>query len=233
MANRMRLGDLLVQKGHITQGDLNRALAAQKADPRRPLLGVTMLGLGIISRDGLISALSSQLDILADEGLLHISSGQDSLAKMSNATNTFTESVESMGDQADALERSTKKIGVILEFINDVARNTNLLAINASIEAARAGEQGRGFGVVADEVRRLAANSMESTGRIEDVISEIHSETAATTQAVTRALEAVTHNSEVIAEAIKEITELRDIVGETQFAAKNISQLTAARPEGG
>jgi methyl-accepting chemotaxis protein len=91
--------------------------------------------------------------------------------------------VESVAQRALSLGERAQKIGEILALINDIAGQTNLLALNAAIEASRAGEAGRGFAVVAAQVRRLAEQSVESTGSIATIIKMVRDETNATIMA--------------------------------------------------
>ena len=101
---------------------------------------------------------------------LEVSDTLDSLVSISNNTR---ESIENVQRQTNDTNQSALDIQSVVNFISDIANQTNLLSLNASIEAARAGEQGRGFAIVADEVRNLAEQSRQSADQIEEIVRKL------------------------------------------------------------
>jgi len=141
--------------------------------------------------------------------------------------------VKKSADTVFALGKNSDKIGEIVQVIDDIADQTNLLALNAAIEAARAGEQGRGFAVVADEVRKLAERTTKATKEIASMIKQIQKDTSEAVSSMeegTKEVEEgkilVNKSGQVLEEIIDGNERLTDIV--TQVAAASEQQSASA-----
>lgn len=130
------------------------------------------------------------------------------------------ESMDEVSLQVIKLEEDSNRIGEIIEVIDDIAEQTNLLALNAAIEAARAGEQGRGFAVVADEVRKLAERSGEATKQITLIIRGMQANTRNSVKAVGEGLNLSRRTGEAFEDIITKVSESVDKVTEIAAASQ-------------
>lgn len=131
------------------------------------------------------------------------------------------------------LAKNTNKIGEIIQVINEIADQTNLLALNAAIEAARAGEHGRGFAVVADEVRKLAERTTDATEEIEKMLGGIEKDTTEAVQVINHGTKEVENGKKLAnqaSSALKQIIESTGVVSDTikHLAAANEEQSTTS-----
>ncbi len=123
--------------------------------------------------------------------------GMEEIEKMKRAMDNILSSLRMLEEVITNLDKSSQKIGEIVVVINEIADQTNLLALNAAIEAARAGEHGRGFAVVADEVRKLAERTGKATKEIEEIILSVQKETKSSISAMKKTKEETYKGKEI------------------------------------
>jgi methyl-accepting chemotaxis protein len=134
-------------------------------------------------------------------------------------------SVEGTAGKIQELGKNSEQVGKIVAVIDEIADQTNLLALNAAIEAARAGEQGRGFAVVADEVRKLAERTTKATKEIASMIETVQTETRNAVQTMESGTKQVEHGVETTTQAS---ASLRDIIQAAQEVGDMIALIAQA-----
>ncbi|ODQ01225.1 methyl-accepting chemotaxis protein [Salinivibrio sp. DV] len=172
------------------------------------------------------SEASDNITLSAQEGS---QIGDNLVARMQQLQNDMSNATQSM----EQLSQESESIGSVLDVIQEIAEQTNLLALNAAIEAARAGEQGRGFAVVADEVRSLATRTQDSTEEIRKKVEALQLETRKVMSGIEQANAAVLESVENCTEnnsKLSQITEMIERINEMNMqiatAANQQTQVT-------
>jgi methyl-accepting chemotaxis protein len=146
--------------------------------------------------------------------IIHAASAE--MERVTAAVGESSQIIQALGEQSDQITQ-------IVNVIREIADQTNLLALNAAIEAARAGEQGRGFAVVADEVRKLAERTSNSTQEITAMIEKIQGGTRTAIQSMESGVSRVTAGAALAQQAGVAINEITDRVSQVVAAVNEIS----------
>ena len=155
---------------------------------------------------------------ITEHGVTEVEGVIDAIRNQAEKTKKDAQLISTLVDQ-------TNKIGTIVQTIEDIASQTNLLALNAAIEAARAGEAGKGFAVVADEVRALASRSSSSTQEITKMVSQIQSDANSANESMTNTL----GEMKDLAERASGVTDiLNDINSHVDNVNSQIGQIATA-----
>jgi methyl-accepting chemotaxis protein len=172
-----------------------------------------------------VAAASQQTKASAQHGAEAV---RETVAGMAEINAVVTEAA----DKVQQLGKLGERIGQVVETIDDIAEQTNLLALNAAIEAARAGEHGKGFAVVADEVRKLAERSSRETKQIAELISQVQGATHDAVNAMKTGATKVDHGSakaDMAGKALGEImTAVDSTVKQVTEIASSAQQMAAA-----
>ena len=156
--------------------------------------------------------------------------GRKSVESAIQGMHIIQEQMASIGESIVRLSEQSQAIGEIIATVNDLAEQSNLLAVNAAIEAAKAGEQGKGFAVVAQEVKSLAEQSRQATSQVRTILGDIQKATSAAvlaTEQGNKAVEAGVKQSAETGESIRLLTEsiMEAAQAATQIAASSQQQM--------
>jgi len=149
--------------------------------------------------------------------------GGDAVRRTIDGMNAIRETIQDTSKRIKRLGESSQEIGNIVELINDIAEQTNILALNASIQASMAGEAGRGFAVVADEVQRLAERAATATKQIEVLVRTIQTDTNEAVVSMERSTTDVVGGALLAENAGAALEEIEQVSNQIASLVQNIS----------
>ena len=158
--------------------------------------------------------------------------GMVTMEKATEGLNRTSHAIQSSAEIIDVLGRRADDIGKIIEVIDDLAEQTNLLALNAAIEAARAGEHGLGFAVVAEEVRKLAEKSTQSTKEISELIQGIQKEAREAVENMEKSTTMVQEGLLLNKDLSVALEKISDVVSEVYKFSQEIGAATTEQSSG-
>ena len=188
--------------------DVESGVVSQASDVESSFIKVTQFSKQIT---GVIEH-TDKMEQIADSTLEITEQGKLMVGDLNTKSNATVQITKVLAEDIALVEEHSKNIGGIISTINEIAEQSNLLSLNASIEAARAGEAGCGFGVVAEEIRKLAEQSKNSSGKIKKLVKNIQETSANTAQSVKQAEENVASQSEALEKAIHVFAEISESV---------------------
>jgi len=144
---------------------------------------------------------NQEVEALADDMEEAAAGGKIEMDRVSSQMAKIRKAIQEVASGISNLESISNEIDEILNIINNIAEQTNLLALNAAIEAARAGEAGRGFSVVADEIRELAEESVNSAGEIRKLVEDVKEETQTASSRMDDGIDEIKNGEEVVGSA--------------------------------
>ncbi|WP_123537361.1 methyl-accepting chemotaxis protein [Halosimplex salinum] len=167
-----------------------------------------------------VAELAAETESLASDGS---TAATDAMSEMETIESRTAETAE----EIRALDEEVDRVAEIVDLIDDIASQTNTLALNASIEAARAGESGQGFAVVASEVKELAEETSEATQQIDDLLSQLSERTGEAVADIESMRSDVVGGVETTQDALDALDDIAEQVRETNDGVQEISSATA------
>ncbi len=198
----------------VALGSQNQATSVETI-----LLAVREMSSGLQQIDHIVSL----ADEASSQALNFAKEGGQAITKINAQFGHIHQTVDETGTIISELGKKSASIESIVETIKTISAQTNLLALNAAIEAARAGEHGRGFSVVAEEVRKLAEQSTQSSAQIEQIIQDIKINVERAISSMTAEKEVVRSGSQVIDEAQSAFAKIMESTQVVNLQIKEVS----------
>ncbi len=198
----------------VSRGSQSQAQRIEKSKQTVEELTKSMDQLSLSAKDSV--EISNQVGTLSEKGTESAKEAGVRMNKIIQVTNDSAHKVKILADK-------TNEITAVLKVIKEIADQTNLLALNAAIEAARAGEAGRGFAVVADEVRRLAESSANSSDEIDSKLKQIQEHAQEVVSEIESSANEVNQGKLVIDSSLKSLHEIAVNIKEVSETVKNLS----------
>ncbi|MBD3670287.1 MAG: type IV pili methyl-accepting chemotaxis transducer N-terminal domain-containing protein [Gammaproteobacteria bacterium] len=173
-----------------------------------------------------IDDMSRDAASLADEAQKSVGyavAGAETVQRTIDGMDSIREHIQDTAKRIKRLGESSQQIGDIIELIDDIAEQTNILALNASIQSAMAGEAGRGFSIVADEVQQLAERASNSTKQIEGLIKSIQTETNEAIASMEQSTQGVVSGAQLAQEAGEALLQIESVSKSLAELIQNIS----------
>jgi twitching motility protein PilJ len=163
---------------------------------------------------------------VTQRSVLVANNGGEAVRRTIQGMDSIREQIQETSKRIKRLGESSQEIGNIVELINDIAEQTNTLALNASIQAAMAGEAGRGFAVVADEVQRLAERSTNATKQIEAIVRTIQADTNEAVISMEKSTAGVVSGARLAENAGQALDEIQQVSGQIAGIVQDITGAT-------
>ncbi len=205
-------------------------LAEASEQQAQKIAGVSSAITDMVKSIKQVSATANQSASVADRSVVIAHNGAQVVQLSIDGMNTIREQIQETSKRIKRLGESSQEIGDIVGLINDIADQTNVLALNAAIQASMAGEAGRGFAVVADEVQRLAERSANATKQIETLVKTIQADTNEAVMSMESTTTEVVQGAKLATdagEALKEVQTVSNSLADLIQQISNEAQLQA------